>query len=166
MLRKWGYNFSKEVKTIIDTESKSVPFVEEKTTQSMESQTISTSISETKQSQTKTSTVKILSLVFKAEIESNSPSDLGNNSSLDLVLNELFDVYCKALKMGSLASLEPLDKVVARIAETKIVAPVIQGNFLSPTLKDHFWKRTCSIVTNVSESETITHESSNKILKT
>jgi hypothetical protein len=91
---------------------------------------------------------------------------------LDIVLNELFDVYYEALKMGSLTSFEPLDKVVTRIAETRIVDPVTQENPISSTLRDYFWKRSYSIITTVSESEQSNRsesinrsESSNRILK-
>jgi len=96
---------------------------------------------------------KILSLVFKAEIESFSPPEHWNKALLDKVLNELFDQYYEALKMDLLAYLEPFDKAIARIAETIIVAPVAQENPMPSTPIDHFWKRSYSVVATASESD-------------
>jgi hypothetical protein len=171
MLRKWEYNFSKEAKTFASTESKFSSLVKQQISVSTESQAISASMGEAKQSQSGTSTQKILSLVFKAETESFSPVEPWSKATLDGVLNELFDVYYEALKMGSMASLEPFDKVVARVAETRIVDPVSQGNPIA-TRKDHFWKKSYSVVATASESEQSNQsesssrlESNNKVIK-
>lgn len=102
-LRRWEYNFSKE--------AKSSPHVEEKSS-GLINHSIASSI-ETKKTQS-TSTVKIFSLIYKIETEGCSPPPSWNNALLDTALNKLFDVYYEALKIGSLDSLEPLDKAIAK----------------------------------------------------